>query len=180
MDDVTRLSGEAVSGTEVDVTTLASTSGPGRHNTATSRDLTPSGSSWRRFDPGTIFANRFRIVAPPGKGGMGEVYRADDLKLGQTVALKLLPEHLANHPGRLAQFHHEVRIARTISRIATFCRTYDIGDADPSTGSGQAWPYAGASLVIMVSIAAVAAYGFYASRGDEPPFGRAILDGDGA
>src|SRR5262245_16952303 len=127
MDDVTRLPGEAVSVTEVDVT-RSPTSVPGKRST-TSRDLTPGGSSWGRFDPGTIFANRFRIVAPLGKGGMGEVYRAEDLKLGQTVALKLLPDHLASHPGRLAQFHNEVRIARTISH-RNVCRTYDIGDAD--------------------------------------------------
>jgi serine/threonine-protein kinase len=60
---------------------------------------------------------------------MGEVYRAEDLKLGQTVALKLLPDHLARDPGRLAQFHNEVRVARTISH-RNVCRTYDIGDAD--------------------------------------------------
>ena len=60
---------------------------------------------------------------------MGEVYRADDLKLGQTVALKLLPDHLARDPARLAQFHNEVRVARTISH-RNVCRTYDIGDAD--------------------------------------------------
>src|SRR5438046_2462370 len=60
---------------------------------------------------------------------MGEVYRADDLKLGQTVALKLLPDHLAHDRARLAQFHNEVRVARTISH-RNVCRTYDIGDAD--------------------------------------------------
>src|SRR5205807_940217 len=82
------------------------------------RDLsaTPStGADWGRFAPGTIFAGRFRIVAPLGRGGMGEVYRADDLTLGQTVALKLLPDDLAGNPARLAQFHNEVRVARTIS-----------------------------------------------------------------
>jgi serine/threonine-protein kinase len=91
--------------------------------------LTSSGSDWGRFAPGTLFAGRFRIVAPLGRGGMGEVYRADDLKLGQTVALKFLPDHLAHDPARLAQFHNEVRVARTISH-RNVCRTYDIGDAD--------------------------------------------------
>jgi serine/threonine-protein kinase len=76
-----------------------------------------------------LFAGRFRIVAPLGRGGMGEVYRADDLKLGQTVALKFLPDQLAHDPARLAQFHNEVRVARTISH-RNVCRTYDIGDAD--------------------------------------------------
>jgi len=89
-----------------------------------------SGANWvGRFAPGTLFAGRFRIVAPLGRGGMGEVYRADDLKLGQTVALKLLPDHLVSDPARLAQFHNEVRLARTISH-RNVCRTYDIGDAD--------------------------------------------------
>src|SRR5438093_5565356 len=91
--------------------------------------LTPgSGTDWGRFAPGTVFAGRFRIVAPLGRGGMGEVYRADDLKLDQPVALKLLPDHLAHDPTRLAQFHNEVRVARTISH-RNVCRTYDIGDA---------------------------------------------------
>src|SRR2546426_11827885 len=43
-----------------------------------------------RFAPGTTLADRYRIVALIGQGGMGEVYRAEDLKLGQTVALKFL------------------------------------------------------------------------------------------
>ena len=91
--------------------------------------LSSSGADWGRFAPGTVFAGRFRIVAPLGRGGMGEVYRADDLKLGQTVALKFLPDDLAREPARLAQFHNEVRVARTISH-RNVCRTYDIGDAD--------------------------------------------------
>ena len=51
-----------------------------------------------RFLLGTKVADRYRIVSLVGKGGMGEVYRADDLKLGHTVALKFLPKDLADDP----------------------------------------------------------------------------------
>lgn len=64
-----------------------------------------------------------------GRGGMGEVYRADDLKLGQPVALKFLPEKLSNDGGALARFHREVRVARQVSH-RNVCRVYDIGEID--------------------------------------------------
>ena len=60
---------------------------------------------------------------------MGEVYRADDLRLGQQVALKLLPESLRQDPARLAQFHNEVRTARQVSH-PNVCRVYDIGESE--------------------------------------------------
>jgi serine/threonine-protein kinase len=82
-----------------------------------------------QFIPGAMLAARYRIVALLGRGGMGEVYRAEDLKLGQQVALKFLPEDLARNADRLARFHHEVRVARQVSH-PNVCRVYDIGEAD--------------------------------------------------
>jgi serine/threonine-protein kinase len=60
---------------------------------------------------------------------MGEVYRADDLKLGQPVALKFLPPKLAEDPVRRERFFAEVRITRQLSH-PNICRVYDIGDVD--------------------------------------------------
>ncbi len=80
-----------------------------------------------RFVPGAIVAERYRIVGLLGRGGMGEVYRADDLKLGQAVALKFLPENLSQDGAALARFHREVRIARQVSH-RNVCRVYDIGE----------------------------------------------------
>ncbi|HEX5707906.1 MAG TPA: serine/threonine-protein kinase [Pyrinomonadaceae bacterium] len=82
-----------------------------------------------RFVPGTILAERYRIVGLLGRGGMGEVYRADDLKLGQPVALKFLPDSLSADAESLARFHREVRIARQISH-PNVCRVYDIGESE--------------------------------------------------
>ena len=60
---------------------------------------------------------------------MGEVYRAEDLKLSQIVAIKFLPASLSQDAGALARFHSEVRIARQVSH-PNVCRVFDIGDAD--------------------------------------------------
>jgi serine/threonine protein kinase len=78
-----------------------------------------------RFAPGGLLAGRYRVVAPLGRGGMGEVYRADDLTLGQPVALKFLPIHIANDLDRLARFRKEVAVARKVSH-PNVCRVYDI------------------------------------------------------
>jgi serine/threonine protein kinase len=82
-----------------------------------------------RFPPGTLLASRYRIVSCLGKGGMGEVFRADDLILGQPVALKFLPESAKSNVNLLTRFYDEVRIARQISH-RNVCRVYDIGEVD--------------------------------------------------
>jgi hypothetical protein len=82
-----------------------------------------------RFEPGQVLAGRYRIVSRLGKGGMGEVFRADDLRLGQSVALKFLPVDWAKNPQRLAFLHDEVKMSRQVSH-PNVCRVYDIGEAD--------------------------------------------------
>jgi serine/threonine protein kinase len=81
------------------------------------------------FTPGMVLANRYRIIGLIGRGGMGEVYRADDLKLGQPVALKFLPKALADDPVRRERLFAEVRIARQVSH-PNICRVYDIGEME--------------------------------------------------
>jgi serine/threonine-protein kinase len=82
-----------------------------------------------RFVPGALIGGRYRIIALLGRGGMGEVYRATDLTLGQSVALKFLPEQAAGDVRLLERFHGEVRLARQVSH-PNVCRVYDIGQAD--------------------------------------------------
>ena len=86
-----------------------------------------------RFQPGQLLASRYRIISRLGKGGMGEVFRADDILLGQAVALKFLPEEARGNVNLLTRFYDEARIARQITH-ANVCRVYDIGEVD-----GQAY-----------------------------------------
>jgi serine/threonine-protein kinase len=112
------------------------------HPAETRADRKTSGSSgWTgttsdidhgRFQPGAILADRYRIVGRLGRGGMGEVYRADDLRLGQPVALKFLSQTLDRDPARLTQLHTEVRMARQVSH-PNVCRVYDVGEFDGHT-----------------------------------------------
>jgi predicted Ser/Thr protein kinase len=86
-----------------------------------------SGTDEGRFRAGALFANRFRIVARLGHGGMGEVYRADDLEVGQPVALKFLTAFRSDERAR-TRLRSEVRLARQISH-PNVCRVYDIGES---------------------------------------------------
>ena len=101
-----------------------------RSVTSTSRSIhTTSIPDEGRFIPGTLIAGRYRVIGLLGRGGMGEVYRATDLTLAQSVALKFLPENAASNERLLERFHNEVRVARQVSH-PNVCRVYDIGEAD--------------------------------------------------
>ena len=87
-------------------------------------------SDGHRFRPGALFAARFRMIAPLGHGGMGEVYHAYDIDLDQPVALKFLRAGTRERSADLRRrLRTEVRLARQISH-PNVCRVYDIGEAD--------------------------------------------------
>jgi Protein kinase domain len=116
-----------------DATRLADERGPTSSPTSSSGWLSSSGSiDHGRFAPGALLGGRYRIIERRGRGGMGEVYRADDLKLGQPVALKFLPADVDRDPARLTQLHSEVRMARQVSH-PNVCRVYDIDEVEGNT-----------------------------------------------
>ena len=84
------------------------------------------------FAPGDIAAGRFLIVRLLGRGGMGEVYEAEDRLLGENIAIKTVLPEIASQPASLIRFHKEIQLARRISH-PNVCRIFDLetheGDA---------------------------------------------------
>lgn len=78
------------------------------------------------FGPGDLVADRYRIDRFLARGGMGEVYRADDLDLGVAVALKTIRPEIASNPASLRLFKQEVLLARSVTH-SNVCRIYDLG-----------------------------------------------------
>ncbi|MEP7117725.1 MAG: protein kinase, partial [Acidobacteriota bacterium] len=85
----------------------------------------PQGAEHGDFAAGDLFAGRYRMIARVGRGGMGDVWRADDLILETPVALKLI--HSAS-PAARARILQEVRLARQITHPAV-CRVFDVAEA---------------------------------------------------
>jgi tetratricopeptide (TPR) repeat protein len=94
------------------------------HDAAT---LVMSGTSEpeARFVGGDVIANRYRILRPLGRGGMGEVFEAEDLELHERVALKTILPSLANDERLVAAFKREIALARRVTH-PNVCRTFDL------------------------------------------------------
>ena len=131
-------------GSAVDIggaATLEAKTTPPKRGLSPSPRISSSSSGYEaRYVPGTTLADRYRIVSPLGKGGMGEVYRAEDLKLGQTVALKFLPRSVAQSEEALERFTREVRLARQVSH-PNVCRVFDIGEISETEGAGKTFTH---------------------------------------
>lgn len=78
-----------------------------------------------RFAPGLVIGGRYRIVSRLGRGGMGEVYRADDQRLGTSVALKFLPVARSLDPVWRDRLLSEVKVAREVTH-SNVCRVFDL------------------------------------------------------
>jgi serine/threonine-protein kinase len=81
---------------------------------------------------GTMIAGRYRLVSPLGHGGMGVVYRAEDIELAQTIALKFLNPKLQERPQAIELLRREVRVARQITH-PNVVRIFDLGATDDET-----------------------------------------------
>jgi len=76
---------------------------------------------------GTLFAGRYEIIEALGAGGMGRVYRVEDKKVGQEIALKLIRPEIASNKRSLERFRQELKTARMISH-RNVCRMFDLGE----------------------------------------------------
>ena len=111
---------------------------------------TPRPNQLGPLEPGSTLGP-YQIEGPLGAGGMGEVYKARDTRLDRTVAIKVLPEHVADDADLKQRFERE---ARTISRLnhPHICTLYDIGNqvpTDPSAGSGSTGPREPIDFLVM-------------------------------
>ncbi len=80
------------------------------------------------LSPGTRLA-QYEVVAPLGSGGMGDVYRARDLRLARDVAIKVMAEHIATDPGMRQRFETEARAVAALSHPSIMA-IYELGAAE--------------------------------------------------
>src|SRR5260370_29984787 len=78
---------------------------------------------------GAIIGNRYEVLSPLGRGGMGMVYKAHDRMLDETVALKVLRSEFANTPEMAKRFMSEIKLARKVSH-RNVCRIHEYGEGN--------------------------------------------------
>jgi len=83
----------------------------------------------RVLKPGTLIAGKYRIIEEIGAGGMGVVYKAEDLKLKRSVALKFLPPHLMDEPDLKERFLIEAQAAAALSH-PNICVIHEVGESE--------------------------------------------------
>jgi len=88
------------------------------------------------FFPDELVAGRYKIVCFIGRGGMGEVYEADDLELRQRVALKTVRAEIVLDQQAIERFKREIRIAREVTH-PNVCRIVDLGQHRRGQSQGE-------------------------------------------
>jgi serine/threonine protein kinase len=81
----------------------------------------------------------YEVLAPLGAGGMGEVYRARDTRLDRTVAIKVLPDHLAQNPDLRQRFEREARAVSSLNHPTSACSTTSDTRTEPTTSCSSTW-----------------------------------------
>src|SRR4030095_1425489 len=85
----------------------------------------PVNTPGKRFAPGEVLAERFRIISFIAAGGMGEVYEAEDLTLKENLAIKTIRPEFLQQDQAVARFIHEVQLARRVTH-PNVCRVFDL------------------------------------------------------
>jgi len=106
--------------------------GSGEQTTVTAEVQTPDAAR-SVFSPQDVVSGRFKIVRFIGKGGMGEVYEAQDLELRVRVALKAIRPEISSDPVTISRFRHEIQLARKVTH-PNVCRIFDLGHHSLSSG----------------------------------------------
>jgi len=78
---------------------------------------------------GTIFAGKYKILGELGRGGMGEVYLAEDATLARKVALKFLPEDMYKDPAARSRFQREAKAAAALDH-PYICSIHEVGESE--------------------------------------------------